>query len=141
MKIVLDTDVFVAALRSSTGASIELLRLARVRKVAIIVSVPLVIEYEAVATRDTQLTASGLSVHNVNAILDVLVDMAVRTAIDYSYRPATRDPNDDFVLEAAVNGRADAIVTFNRRDFGDAPSRFGIACLLPREALERARRE
>lgn len=46
---------------------------------------------------------------------------------------------DVMVLEAAVNGGADMLVTFNRRDFGAAPAAFGVACLLPREALERIR--
>ena len=41
------------------------------------------------------------------------------------------------VLEAAINGRADAPVTFNQRDFGNVPARFGIALLTPREALRR----
>jgi predicted nucleic acid-binding protein len=49
----------------------------------------------------------------------------------------TADTGDEMVLEAAVNGRADALVTFNQRDFGDAPSRFGVELLLPREAIAR----
>ncbi len=43
------------------------------------------------------------------------------------------------VLEVAVNGRADALVTFNLRDYGRAPSRFGIELMLPRAAIERIR--
>ena len=41
------------------------------------------------------------------------------------------------VLDAAINGAADALVTFNRRDFGPAPARFGVALLSPQEALRR----
>ena len=41
------------------------------------------------------------------------------------------------VLDAAINGAADALVTFNRQDFGQVPGRFGIALLLPQEALRR----
>jgi predicted nucleic acid-binding protein len=55
------------------------------------------------------------------------------------WRPQLRDPADELVLEAAVNGRADAVVTFNRRDFGDAPAAFGIEVLTPAEALNRVR--
>jgi len=54
----------------------------------------------------------------------------------FVWRPQLRDPGDEMVLEAAVNGRADAIVTFNHRDFGQAPQRFGLRVLLPRQALE-----
>lgn len=49
----------------------------------------------------------------------------------YLWRPQLRDPADEMVLEVAVNGRVDALVSFNHRDFGPAPARFGIA-LLPR---------
>ena len=57
----------------------------------------------------------------------------------FLWRPQLRDPGDEMVLEAAVNGRADAIVTFNTRDYGKAPQQFGVAVLLPRDALVRIR--
>jgi hypothetical protein len=44
----------------------------------------------------------------------------------FLWRPLLRDRADDMVLETAVNGSADTIVTFNTRDFGDVPGRFGI---------------
>ncbi len=55
------------------------------------------------------------------------------------WRPTLRDAGDEMVLEAAVNGRADVLVTFNQRDFGSTPALFGIEVLLPREALRRIR--
>ena len=55
----------------------------------------------------------------------------------FLWRPRLPDPNDDMVLEAAVNGRADAIVTFNRRDFAGVISEFGIDILTPIEILRR----
>ena len=55
----------------------------------------------------------------------------------FLWRPLLRDPADEVVLEAAINGQADALVTFNRRDFGDEPMRFGVAVLSPQEALKR----
>jgi len=53
----------------------------------------------------------------------------------YLWRPQLRDAADEMVFETAVNGRADALVTFNRKDFGDAPAQFGVALRSPREAL------
>ena len=50
----------------------------------------------------------------------------------FMWRPQLRDPADELVLEAAINGQAAALVTFNRRDFGAAPARFGIDLLTPR---------
>ncbi len=139
MKFVLDTDVVVAAMRSSTGASAELLRLVRHGKVNMALTVPLVLEYETILTREEHLTAAGLDFDDALAIVDVLVDKAEWTRIDYRWRPQTRDPADEMVLEAAINATADAIVTFNQRDFGRAPGKFGIGCWLPREALEKVR--
>lgn len=137
MKLILDTDVLVAALRSPTGASAELLRLARSRRIGIAVTVPLVLEYEAVATRAEHLAARSLSQAETQVVIDVLIGVAEWTTIDYRWRPQTRDPADEMVLEAAINANADAIVTFNRRDFGDAPDKFGIGCWLPGETLEK----
>ena len=139
MKLVLDTDVVVAGLRSPTGASAELLRLAGRKRFKPAISVPLILEYEAVATEDEHLAASGLSRNEVQAVLDVLVERSEWTRINYAYRPLLHDPGDEMVIETALNAGADAIVTFNRRDYGDAPARFKLGCWLPKETLEKLR--
>jgi putative PIN family toxin of toxin-antitoxin system len=139
MRLVLDTDVVVAALRSGTGASAEILRLAGIGRVRLIVSVPLVLEYEAVLSRAEHRAVTRLGASELATFLDGLIALSDHTAVYFTYRPVTRDPADELVVEAALNGRADAIVTFNRRDFGDGPSQFGIGCLLPREILEKMR--
>jgi predicted nucleic acid-binding protein len=72
-------------------------------------------------------------------VLDVLVGVSEWTRIYYLYRPVTRDPADEMVIEAALNAGAQALVTFNKRDFGDAPARHNLQCWLPREALEKLR--
>jgi putative PIN family toxin of toxin-antitoxin system len=139
MKLVLDTDVVVAAFRSPTGASAELLRMARDREIEVAVSVALVLEYEAVLKRSEHLTAAGATRSDAEKAIDLFVDLAHPTFVDYRWRPQTRDACDEMVLEAAINAQADAIVTFNRRDFGTAPERFGIECWRPGQVLEKVR--
>jgi putative PIN family toxin of toxin-antitoxin system len=139
MKLVLDTDVLVAAVRSPTGASAALLRALQASEVRVAASVALFIEYEATCTRAEHLSASGLTLSELNDFLDALASMVEPVQIHYMWRPQVRDPADDMVLEAAVNAMADAIVSFNGKDFGPIPGRFGIDVLLPREALARIR--
>jgi putative PIN family toxin of toxin-antitoxin system len=134
-RVVLDTDVVVAALRSAGGASAEILRLAHSDRLRLVASVPLVLEYEAVATRPEQLRAMRATARQVREALDDIVAMADEAQGHFSWRPQLRDAADEMVLEAAVNGRADALITFNLRDFGAAPSRFGVQLCTPSQFL------
>ncbi len=113
-----------------------LLRAALNRRYVLLVSVPIVLEYEAVMTREVQLLASGLDIEKMQALLDAIVEVAERVRLPFRWRPATRDPNDDMFLEASVNGGADALVTFNQRDFSGIEGRFGIRILSPKQAWE-----
>ena len=133
---VMDTDVVVAALRSRQGASAELVRLALRGEIMLGLSVAMVLEYEEVATRAEHVDASGLSVEEIVAVIDALVSVATPIEPHFLWRPQLRDADDEMVLEAAVNGGASAIVTFNRRDFELPARRFGVTVLAPGEALE-----
>ena len=83
MRLVLDTDVLVAALRSDRGASRQLLLSALDQSVEFLVSVPLMVEYEAVLTRGEHLDASGLNAREMNEILDALAKVAVRVHLRF----------------------------------------------------------
>jgi putative PIN family toxin of toxin-antitoxin system len=137
MLLVLDTDVIVAALRSPSGASAALFRAALEHRVALLANVALVLEYEAVCRRPAHALELGLDASDLDLFLDGLAALVEPVPSHYVWRPQLRDPGDEMVLEAAVNGGANAIVTFNQRDFGVVPPRFGIELLLPREALRR----
>lgn len=137
MRLVVDTDVMVAALRSPSGASAELLRRLDLGLATMLVSVGLALEYEAICMLPEHRIVSGLTEGDVRAVLDYIVDRADRVIPWFRWRPRLRDANDELVLDTAVNGGADAIVTFNRRDYGAIPAEFGIAVLLPREVLRR----
>ena len=141
VRIVLDTDAVVAGMRSPGGASAAILRAVRQGEITLLVSVALAMEYEAVCCEAEHQLASGLSAREVDIFVTAVIAMAEPVRTHFLWRPQLRDPGDEMVLEAAVNGRADALVTFNLRHFGSAPSRFGIELWLPREAIGRIRKK
>lgn len=131
----MDTNVVVAALRSPSGASAALIRQVRAGKVQILMSVPLALEYEAICKRAEHILAAGISAQDANVFVTALVAMAEPVSLFYLWRPQLRDPDDEMVLEAAVNGQADAIVTFNLKDYIDISQRFNVQVLTPQEIL------
>ncbi len=139
MRLVLDTDVVVAAMRSPGGASAAILNAARLGRTTILASVPMALEYEAICRRLEHQIAAGLSETEVDIFVNAVIAMAEPVETHFLWRPQLRDPGDEMVLEAAVNGRADALVTFNVRHFGTVPTQFGVMVWLPREALARIR--
>jgi putative PIN family toxin of toxin-antitoxin system len=120
MKIVLDADVLVAALRSRRGASAAWLRAGLRREVEMLASVPLMVHYESVILRPEHQTASALSIGELGELLDAIAAVATPVTISYLWRPMLRDPDDELVLETAVNGDADLLLTFNERDYAGA---------------------
>ena len=117
MRVVLDADLLVAALRSRRGASAAWLRAALLREVEMLASVPLMLHYESVVSRPEHRTVSRLSMVELGAVLDAIAAIVTPVTISYLWRPMLRDPDDELVLETAVNGRADLLLTFNERDF------------------------
>jgi putative PIN family toxin of toxin-antitoxin system len=137
MKIVLDTSVMDAALRSPTGASAELLRMARHKKFDVLISVGMILEYEAVMKRAEHLAVAGLTIADIDAVLDAFCIFSRPVINHFRWRPVLTDTDDDLVLETAANGMADAIVTFNVFDFQRATTMFGINVERPGDALRR----
>jgi predicted nucleic acid-binding protein len=101
------------------------------RRFDLVVSSALYLEYEAVLTRPEQTAIHGVSPRNIARFLADTADFTDQIRVYFNYRPQLRDPNDEMVLEAAINGHADAIVTHNVRDFLPAARRFGIEALTP----------
>lgn len=106
----------------------------------LLASVPLMIEYEAVLTRPEHLAAIGLTPGEVNEILDAIAKVAHPVPLRFLWRPRLKDPSDEMVLETAVNGGADWLVTFNMRHLADAAREFGIRAVRPFEAWKQVHR-
>ena len=125
----------VAALRSNAGASRWLLVSALSKRLELLLSVPLMLEYKAVLKRPEHLQAAGAISDDIDVILDALTATGVPVIPSFSWRPQLSDPGDEMVLETAINGQADLIVTFNVTHFRDGARRFGIRARRPAEAL------
>ena len=97
----------------------------------------MMLEYESVLTRPDNLSAFNLTAQDIERFLDSMSLLIKPVTPFFLWRPQLRDPADEHVLEAAVNGQADAIVTFNVRHFETAAARFGIAVIGPGDALRR----
>jgi putative PIN family toxin of toxin-antitoxin system len=132
-RVVLDTNVLIAASRSKRGASARLLSLVGTGRFEVVLSVPLLLEYEAVFMRDLAPDSPERQV--MTDILDYLCAVAERQEIFFLWRPYLRDPKDEMVLEAAVAGGCRTIISFNKKDLAGA-ERFGVAVRTPREFLE-----
>jgi putative PIN family toxin of toxin-antitoxin system len=131
MRLVLDTDVLVAALRSDRGASRQLLLAAFDGRIEMLVSVPLVLEYEAVLTHPQLLKDVEITIGEVRAILDGILAKAIPVEMWFLWRPQLKDPSDEMVLETAVNGNADYLATFNLRHLLEPAALFGIRAAVP----------
>ena len=103
----------------------------------LLANVALALEYETACLRAEHVVAAGLSAQEVTVFLDAVLAMVEPVESYFLWRPQLRDPADELVLEAAGNGKAAAIVTFNQRDFGAVPKGFGIEVLTPVTALQR----
>jgi len=137
LRVVLDADVIVAGFASGSGASRRLLVAALDEEIRLLLSTPLLIEYEAALTRPAMLAMTGISAEEVAAALDEFVIVCVPVALDYRWRPQARDPDDDLVLETAINGGADVVASFNVADMQPGARRFGIPMERPGAVVRR----
>lgn len=131
MRVVLDTNVIVAGLKSRREASFKVLSLIGTEKFDLVLSVPLLFEYESVLKRTTLM---NITPSDIDDFLDYFCSVATQCQIFYLWRPILKDPTDDMVLELAVESGSTHIVTFNIRDFAGT-NRFGISAITPKTFL------
>lgn len=135
-RLVLDSCVLVSGLRSRNGASHALLRGAAQGRFRPLCTIALFLEYQAVLVRPEHRIEHGLAPEAIDRFLAAFAAACEGVDVHLRWRPQLSDPNDEMVLEAAVNGRADALVTHNTRDFTEAAARFGLAVKRPQDILK-----
>lgn len=139
LRVVLDTDVVVTALRSVTGGSNAVLREVSYGRLVPLVTPALFFEYEAVLKRPEQSAVHGLDLNAIDEFLAALASASEAVEVNFQWRPQLFDANDEMVFEAAVNGRADALITHNVKDFAKAAIKFSLSVLRPSELLKEIR--
>lgn len=133
MRVVVDTNVLVAALRSNLGASFAFVSQLPSSKFQTVVTVPLYTEYQDVLTRPENMTGAS-SREAILGFLRYFAQISHRQEVFFLWRPWLKDPKDDMVLEAAVASQSHFIITFNQKDFSNI-NRFGIQITTPKEFL------
>jgi len=132
MRLVLDTCVLVAALRSRKGASRRLLELLVDGRFEMVATPALFFEYEDVLGRSDQMHFHGFTAEQIGQFIETLARFTILVPrVHFQVKPQLKDANDEMVLEAAINGYAMAIVTFNLADFAPAALNFGIEVVTP----------
>lgn len=94
----------------------------------------------SIALRPEHRLAHGLTLEEIDEFLAEMAALIEPVEVHFQWRPQTRDPNDEMVLEAAINGEADAVITYNVADFAEAAERFEISILRPAELLRKVKR-
>jgi putative PIN family toxin of toxin-antitoxin system len=135
LRLIIDSNVVASAFRSRSGASFVLLELVRREWIRMLVTPPLFLEYEDVLKRPALLAVSRLALADVDIALDALAALIEPVEAHLSWRPQLSDPDDEMVLEAAINGRADALVTYNATHFRVAVARFGLRLARPADII------
>jgi len=133
-RVVIDTNVLVAAIRSRKGASFRILSLVGKGRFDLVLSVPLVLEYEDAMKRSSR--SAGLRYCDIDDILDFICKIGEHREIYFLWRPFLKDPKDDMVLELAVESGCELIVTHNLKDFAGADG-LGVKVVRPVDFLRK----
>ena len=141
MLVTLDTNILYQALRSASGASYAILQLVREGRVTVALSHQVLLEYEAVLTRDSSLRSFGMSVSDVTAVLRFLALVSEKFESSFLFRPNLRDEDDNIFVELAVVSRSGYLVTQNVRDYRGSQLRFeSFRAVTPAQFLQQWRR-
>jgi putative PIN family toxin of toxin-antitoxin system len=140
VRIVLDTSILVAAVRSPGSASQALLEAALLRRVETVVSTALMLEYETALTLPEHLRVAQLTFGEVEELLYALCRAATEVKVPWHWRTRLHDPDREMVVNTAVGGFAHGIATFDRPGFAPLTRHYDVKVFSPKQALEKAAR-
>ena len=132
--VVIDTNVLVAGLRSGGGASREIIRLALTGKIKPIFGNALWLEYEDLLGRD--IWTNSTSDSERRQVLSALIKVGQWVTVFYGWRPNLPDEADNHLIELAIAGGADVIITHNIRDIKRGELLNSIKVQSPSDFLE-----
>lgn len=139
MRIVLDTSVLVAAARSRNGASFKIVSMLPTPEIEIALTVAVYTEWQAVMTRPENLPP-GATPDDALAFLRYLASIAHLQDVHFLWRPFSRDPDDDMIVECAVASGCEYILTHNVKDFRRVEE-LKVQAITPAELLNLLRRK
>jgi putative PIN family toxin of toxin-antitoxin system len=139
LRVVIDTDVLLLAFISPSGASRQFVLDALDGKFAMLLSTPLLVEYESVLRRPLHLARALATDADITEILDALAGLCIPVVTDYNWRPSGAHVDDELVVATAINGHADVVATFNLKDMREAGARFGFQTQPPGPLVKRIR--
>jgi uncharacterized protein len=145
VRAVVDTNVWVSAFLNTTGFPAQVLKAYAEGRFTLVMSEPLLEELADVLSRPRIARRHGRPPERVAALVDALRERAALVPVTGMVR-VCRDPDDDVVIETAIEGRADALVSRDddltqARKVIEALDRAGIRVLSVRRFLEELRGE
>ena len=138
LRAIIDTNVFLSALWSTHGAAFEIFAHLRRGRWQMVLSNHLLFEYEEVGKRNA--AEMGLALEDIDAVLDALCITAEQRPLEPDWIPRLTDPDDEPLLQLAVEGQVPIIVTRNERHLSPARA-FGIEVLTPAGFLARLKKK
>lgn len=132
-QLVIDTNILLSGLRSKKGASYKLLTLLNDPRIQINISVPLIFEYEQILKREYQ--DLELTLEDIDNIINGICAISNQRTIFYLWRPLAKDPNDDFLIDLAIEAQADFIISYNIKDLKPI-EKLGVLVLNPKQFLQ-----
>lgn len=128
--IVVDVNVVLAALRSSRGASHQILRAMLEGKLQFALSPAIALEYEDVLKRPGILgNSSTLSSSDIDIVLDALLGLANIVSPYFHFHPFLDDPKDDIYIDCALAAGATVIVSSDRHFRHPTVEAFGLSAM------------